>query len=323
MILFTFFFNLSIVLGSCPHLLSKKNSGNNALTAANDFMIQQYEETKTDFLSFTKDYPLIVLQDVNMTLYRNGKEDKKVTLEFVRYDNLKMVAHIPFSALLLTEPSVYLATDDHTPYPINQKDLKSIQTYLHIIENVIPELPICCNFSGEELNRQLELVITTKTFLSNVLMRKEVSKADIDKMANLTVPTINENIKQAVITYVDGLHSIVMSWKADMSRIEWEKLHVLFLSSHMPRNGSLIMQYFARLLHTPVTSGLRVIYAEHVDTLEEALDLLATHLVDFTAGQAFFRNKISLHSDVQGNATAEYLPKILPNTQNEDQIIKI
>lgn len=74
------------------------------------------------------------------------------------------------------------------------------------------------------------------------------------------------------------------------------------------------MQYFSRLLETPITSGLRVIYAEHVADEAEAIDLLATHLVDFTAGAAFWNDAEHMHTDLLAAAAAEYIPKLLPNT---------
>jgi hypothetical protein len=73
-----------------------------------------------------------------------------------------------------------------------------------------------------------------------------------------------------------------------------------------------MMQYFARLLNTPILSGLRIIYAEHVSLEEDAIDLFATHLTDFTAGDAFWNDPDHMHSDIQAAAAAEYLPILIP-----------
>ena len=69
--------------------------------------------------------------------------------------------------------------------------------------------------------------------------------------------------------------------------------------------------YFLRLLREP-REGRRVVYAESLWEEPEALDLLGTHLLDGSVGEAFFGDTMRMHRDLLGDAAKEYLPRLLP-----------
>ena len=79
----------------------------------------------------------------------------------------------------------------------------------------------------------------------------------------------------------------------------------------MPREKLVVTQYFLRLLHEPA-EGRRVVYAESLWQEPQALDLLGTHLLDGSVGEAFFGDYMRMHRDLLGDAAGEYLPRLLP-----------
>ena len=75
----------------------------------------------------------------------------------------------------------------------------------------------------------------------------------------------------------------------------------------MPREDLVVTQYFLRLLHEP-REGRRVVYAESLWEEPKALDLLGTHLLDGSVGEAFFGDYMRMHRDLLGAAASQYLP---------------
>jgi hypothetical protein len=73
----------------------------------------------------------------------------------------------------------------------------------------------------------------------------------------------------------------------------------------------VVMQYFLRLLHEPAEGG-RVVYAETLWEESQAMDLLGTHLLDGSVGEAFFGDYMRMHRDLLGDAAKQYLPHLLP-----------
>ena len=77
----------------------------------------------------------------------------------------------------------------------------------------------------------------------------------------------------------------------------------------MPRQNNLATQYFARLLHEK-GEGPRIVYAESMYDEQQALDLLATHLLDTQIGADFFADRWRMHRDLLGPAATRYLDRL-------------
>ena len=80
------------------------------------------------------------------------------------------------------------------------------------------------------------------------------------------------------------------------------------VGGHQARVGSLQMQYFRALLEHPEEARLRLLYAENARNEAGALRVLATHLLDMKASQAFFGNPTRLQRDILADATTAYIP---------------
>jgi hypothetical protein len=124
-------------------------------------------------------------------------------------------------------------------------------------------------------------------------------------------PLVMENVTEATRAQLDATHAQVSAWRRELSPHEWNRLHVLIIGPHMPRENMVAMQYFLRLLHEP-REGRRVVYAESLWMEPQALDLLGTHLLDGSVGEAFFGDYLRMHRDLLGDAAKQYLPRLLP-----------
>ena len=110
---------------------------------------------------------------------------------------------------------------------------------------------------------------------------------------------------------MDATHAQVSAWRRDLSPQEWNQLRVLIIGPHTPREDLVVTQYFLRLLREPI-EGRRVVYAESLWEEPKALDLLGTHLLDGSIGEAFFSDDMRMHRDLLGDAASQYLSRLLP-----------
>jgi hypothetical protein len=120
-----------------------------------------------------------------------------------------------------------------------------------------------------------------------------------------------ENVAEATRAQLDATHVQVSAWRRDLGPQQWSRLHVVIIGPHMPREDLVVMQYFLRLLREPVEGG-RVLYAESLWDEPKALDLLGTHLLDGSVGEAFFGDSMRMHRDLLGNSAREYLRRLVP-----------
>src|ERR1043166_8211383 len=125
----------------------------------------------------------------------------------------------------------------------------------------------------------------------------------LDDFARKMSPILLANVDEATKAEIDSLHSHVMEWRHKLSQDEWQKLHVLIMSAHMPRDRELTVQYFERGLTEPF-EWRRLVYAVRLYEEPKAMDLLGTHIVDGSAGEAFFGDFMRMHRDLLSDAAA-------------------
>jgi hypothetical protein len=94
-----------------------------------------------------------------------------------------------------------------------------------------------------------------------------------------------------------------------LSADDWASLRVVIMGPHMAHKDQNFLQYFSRLLHTPMYADKRVVYFEGED-MAGALDLLGTTLLDFQASRSIFDDEDRLHRDVLADATTHYLDEL-------------
>ena len=93
-----------------------------------------------------------------------------------------------------------------------------------------------------------------------------------------------------------------------MTHVDGRAPRSVVMGSAMPRQGQIVVQYFARLLGEP-GEGPRIIYAEGLWAEDRALDLLGKHLLDGPIGRDFFGDDRRMMRDLLADAAKEYLAK--------------
>jgi hypothetical protein len=262
------------------------------LATLNNAMRAEYSRAKAQALS--KIGPLILVEGTNAVLVQNGTRTEAEILPPI-YQALKAVAHIPFAVFLMFDQSDF--------QPLSDTRVSEICDYRKLIVDAAKTLR---GFSGVQLQRQQEIIGESLVFLDDAIEKRHVTKQQLDDFARKMRPILLANVDEATKAEIDALHSHVMEWRHKLSQGEWQKMHVLIMSAHMPRDRELTVQYFERALNEPF-EGRRIVYAEGLYEEPKAMDLLGTHIVDGSAGEAFFGDFMRMHRDLLSDAAAAYI----------------
>ena len=257
-------------------------------------MRAEYSRAKAQALS--KIGPLILIEGTNAVLVQNGTRTEVEILPPI-YQALKAVAHIPFAVFLMFGQSDF--------QPLSDTRVSEICDYRKLMENAGTAL-FTRGFSDAQLQRQREIIGESLAFLDDAIEKRQVTKQQLDDFARKMRPMLLANVDEATRAELDALHSHVMEWRHKLSQEEWEKLHVLIMSAHMPRDRELTVQYLERVLKEPF-EGRRIVYAEGLYEEPKAMDLLGTHIVDGSSGEAFFGDFMRMHRDLLSDAAAAYI----------------
>ena len=268
------------------------------LVTLNNAFRAEYSRAKTEALS--KIGPLIIVEGSNVILVRNGKRTEAQILPPI-YHSLKAVAHIPFAVFLMFDQSDF--------GQLTEARVAELRDYRKLIVNAQSSLG-ASGFSDIQLQRQQKIINDSLTFLDAAIQNRQVEKRALDDFARQMSPVLLANVDEAARVELDALHSHVSEWRHQMTPDEWNALHVVVMGAHMPRDSEITMQYFQRLLDEPI-EGRRIIFAEGLWEEPRALDLLGTHLVDGSAGAAFFEEFMRMHRDLLSDAARVYIQNSL------------
>jgi len=158
------------------------------------------------------------------------------------------------------------------------------------------------------MERQKRILDESLSLMDEAMRNKMVTRESLLRFVKSVRKDVSANLDEAVAIELASLDDCVCSATKEMSEAEWKQLHVVIMSSHMPRNANRVMQYFQKLLGED-REGKRIIYMEGPDDNEKALDLLATHILDFDIGNVFFGDPWRMHNDLLSQGAAKYLRK--------------
>jgi hypothetical protein len=275
-----------------------------ALVTLNNAFRAEYSRAKTEALS--KVGPLIIVEGSNIFLVRNGKRTE-AQIQPPIYQSLKAVAHIPFAVFLMFDQSNF--------GQLAEARVAELRGYRKLIVDAQSSLGDR-GFSDSQLKRQRKIIDESLAFLDATIENRQVQKTALDDFAKQVTPVLLANVDEAARVELDALHSHVSEWRHRMTPDEWKALHVVVMGAHMPRDSEMTMQYFERLLDEPI-EGHRIIFAEGLWEEPRALDLLGTHLVDGSAGAAFFGEFMRMHRDLLSDAAKVYIHETLLKSEPE------
>lgn len=269
-----------------------------ALTALNSAFRAAYADAKSRALRSSG--PTLIVNGDNFALLRDGRR-VEANVGAPIYDPVKTIAHIPLAIYVTLTPGDGAVDDDRL------KTLAGLREFIPPAEVRLDTLKL----SPATLARQKQIVAASLAFLDDVAGRRKFARSSLMAFTRGMAPLVMENVTEATRAQLDATHAQVSAWRRDLSPQEWNRLHVLIIGPHMPREGLVVTQYFLRLLHEP-REGRRVVYAESLWEEPKALDLLGTHLLDGSVGEAFFGDYMRMHRYLLGDSASKYLPRLLP-----------
>jgi hypothetical protein len=269
-----------------------------SLTALNDAFRQAYAGARRRVLA--GDGPLLIVNGDTAALIR-GASRSDAPINGPAYHVFKTIAHIPLAIFVALTPGEGTLDPDH---------LKTLEDLRRLIPPARAGLD-GLGLAPADLARQDQIVRESLAFLDETVAQRRFARKDLESFTRRMSPLVLANVVDAARVQLDILHAQVSAWRREMPPREWEALHVLIITAHMPREESLHVQYFSRLLNEPV-EGRRIVVAESLFEEPKALDLYGTHLLDGRIGQAFFGDPLRMHRDLLAEAAKEYLRKILP-----------
>jgi len=270
-----------------------------ALTALNNAFRAAYADAKSRVLASSG--PTLIVNGDTFVLMR-GERRVEANVGTPIYDPVKTIAHVPLAIYVILTPGEG-AMDD-----ARLKTLAGLRDLIPPAEASLDSLKL----SPGTLSRQKKIVADSLAFLDDVVRRRNFTRSELLAFTRAMVPRVMENVDEATRAQLDAVHAQMSAWRRELSPDEWKRLHVVIIGPHMPREGLVVMQYFLRLLHEPA-EGVRVIYAESLWEEPKALDLVGTHLLDGSVGEAFFGDYLRMHRDLLGDGAGRYLSRLLPD----------
>jgi hypothetical protein len=269
-----------------------------ALTALNNAFRAAYADAKSRALASSG--PTLIVNGDTLTLLRGGRR-VEANVGASIYDPVKTIAHIPLAIYVILTPGDGAVDGDRL------KALAGLRELIPPAERSLDSLKL----SAATLARQKQIAAGCLTFLDDLAGRRKFTRSVLLGFTRGMVPLVMENVAEATRAQLDAVHAQVSAWRRDLSAQEWNQLHVLIIGPHMPREDLAVTQYFLRLLEEP-EEGRRVVYAESLWEEPKALDLLGTHLLDGSVGEAFFGDYLRMHRDLLGDAARLHLTRLLP-----------
>lgn len=269
-----------------------------ALTALNNAFRAAYADAKGRVLASSG--PTLIVNGDTFTLLREGRRVEANTGTAI-YDPVKTIAHIPLAIYVTLTPGDGALDEDR---------LKTLAGLRELIPPARASLD-AVKLPAATLARQKQIVTASLAFLDDVAERRKFARSSLLAFTRGMAPLVMQNVNEATRAQLDAIHAQVSVWRRELSPKEWSALHVVIIGPHMPRQDLVVTQYFLRLFHEP-GEGRRVVYAESLWEEPKALDLLGTHLLDGSVGEAFFGDYLRMHRDLLGDAATQYLPHLLP-----------
>ncbi|MBP7863697.1 hypothetical protein KA183_18565 [bacterium] len=248
--------------------------------------------------------PVIICSGGEMILLHNASRSA-VNVVPEKFHFFKTVAHVPLT--------VYVLLDNHCDETLEEPLLNELSAFKKKY-NVAGESFKDWKLDQKTLDTQQSMLDDTNSFVDKVLAEKKVSRKMLDAFAVSTRDRIYKNADAAVLYELGKTDNQIALWKKSMSEDEWDKLKVIVVSPHMPRNQNRQMIYFQSLLGEK-EEGNRIIYMDGEPNQEEkALNLLGVHELDRDIAIAFFRDPWRMHRDLLGDAGKKFVKMHKPSS---------
>lgn len=250
--------------------------------------------------------PVIVVFRDKVTLFHDGTSETAVIIPEL-YHRIKAISHVSFGLYItLTANGIGPLRDQVAGDLIHKRDV--IGAALAVLDQE-PIPPTIIDLQRRTLANALALC-------EDVLAAGDVSPQVVLDFCAANADLYLESAAIGADLELDLLHEVITAWQGALGSAIWDGVYVVICAAHQARYRETTRQYFMRLLHEEEGEGAaredRVVYGENIRDLEEALNLLARHLVDQRASLEFFSSRTRLQRDLMADGAARHLDKLFP-----------
>ena len=277
------------------------------LGALNHYFHKDYEAL-VDLTTLSLEHagiPVIIAGGDELIL-RHGGLREVVRVIPPLYHQLKAIGHMVFG--------IHLSLEARGHNGLNETDLFQTLQQQYLLKAVLHNLADE-GIPDEVSEAQGVLLSQASALLAEVIRTRAIDRATLREFARTTGALMLDNNTRAQRVALDGIHAAVMAWLARMTEDVRAKLCVVVRGSRQARSQDIVMEYFQRLLGEQAAPGAarenRVIYAESTFGEEGALDLIARHIIDQDAGEAFFGDRMRMQRDLLSEGAADYVESLL------------
>jgi putative intracellular protease/amidase len=222
------------------------------------------------------------------------------------YHQLKAIGHMVFG--------IHLSLEVRAPNGLNETEMFQTLQQQYLLKAVLQNLADE-GIPDEVSEIQAALLSQAFDLLTDVIRHRAVDRGTLRAFARTTGALMLDNNTRAQRAALDGLHAAVTTWLASLTEEARAKLCVVVCGSRQGRSQDIVMEYFQRLLGEQAATGAarenRLIYAESTFGEDGALDLIARHIIDQDAGEAFFGDRMRMQRDLLSEGAADYVESLL------------
>lgn len=284
---------------NAPHSVSEPATLEDKLIVPWNEMNLHFREqySKSRHRELEKLGPIVILREDKMIMrYKGDVQTIKVVPQ--RYTFLKSVSHIPLA--------VYVMLDGRTGQ-LSADTKQDLTGFMASVEKAAANIGEW-NSSAESLSRLKQMIDGSRELVNRALKTGSVSSDELRKFARGMAPLVLEAAYEATTMELDLIDKGLKTWKEKMPAEDWDRMHVVVMQPHMPRNENRTMLYFEKLLKQPY-EGERIIYCEGSSDEEYAVNLIGTHVIDKHIAVDFFKDPWRMHRDLLGDGAKRYLKK--------------
>lgn len=265
----------------------------------NDKFRELYAEARSRMIKLSQP-TIIVFGDEIVLLDGPDRSSRKFISD--KYTLLKSVDHISLA--------VFVCLKLDTDKPLTPERLQQLDQVKRLTQKALASLDKC-NLDADTLVRQKLIINKSLAVIEKVEQQKTISSGELQAFCRDISKPVMQNADEGVASQLSTIDSIVRKWRDSLSEEKWNKLKVVIVSGHMPREQQSNMQYFSKLLKQK-REGDRLIYCEGLSEENDALNLLATHGIDREIAIAYFDDEWRMHRDLLSDGAAAYLKKHPP-----------
>ena len=258
--------------------------------------IRSYDAARIRAISTTPT-AIISVNDA-LFLYRNGTMSSQVPVSSKLYTALKEVSHVVLG--------VWLAVWDSTADDARSRS----QAYLPRIAAI--ESALSDSVIPTDLRQaQSHLLNSSSRLISMTEEAGGVSEQQLHEWAATVKPDLLVNVQNATRAKLDTINSSMKKLAGDLTSQEKSELIVVICGVHQARQGNLQMQYFTALLGPEAAAhDRRLLFAESINQLDDALNMLGTHQLDRAISESFFGTPYRMQRDLLDDAATEIIPEL-------------